>query len=205
MTEENMKTGEMIENPVIKQQLILCAAPEETGGRSVVVEYTYEPFAGNKGQLGHIHRYYHERFDILSGIGHYQIAGEEKTAHAGESFEVPVGTSHIHPWNEDGEVLRIRQTTKSLQPDLQGLNTAITAVETIAGLAREGKVNANGQPNLLQGAVVLNSLMPGSYSAGIPYPVQRVLLGLLAGIGRLFGYRASYPRFSSDLAMNKVG
>lgn len=200
-----MKTGEVIENPVIQQRLVLCVAPEETGGRSIVVEYTYEPFAGNKAQLAHIHRHYHERFDILSGTAHYQIAGQEKTAHVGESFEVPVGTSHVHPWNEDGEALRVRQTTESLQPDLEGLNTAIAAVETIAGLAREGKINANGQPNLLQGAVVLNSLMPGSYAAAIPYPIQRVLFAVLAGIGRLFGYRARYPRFSDNLAMSKGG
>jgi hypothetical protein len=46
--------------------------------------------------------------------------------------------------------------------------------------------------------------MPQSYTAGIPYGVQRRLIGILAAVGRLFGYRTRYPRFSDRLATSKA-
>jgi quercetin dioxygenase-like cupin family protein len=195
-----MKTGDVIENPAIGQRLVLCVSPEETGGRSLVVEYSYKPHTGNKGHLSHVHRTYKEHFEILAGTGRYQLDGQEKTAQAGDSFDVPLNTVHLHPWNDSAEELRIRQTTEALQPDLAGFNATLIAAETIAGLAQEGKIGTNGQPNLFQGAVILHSLMPQSYTAGIPYGVQRVLIGVLATVGRLLGYRASYSHFKNYLA-----
>lgn len=189
----SMKRGTVIDNPVIGQRLVVCVLPEETDGRSVVVEYTYRPHAGNKGHLAHIHRHYKEHFEILSGTARYQIGDEEKTAHAGDTFDVPPNTVHLHPWNDSADELQIRQTTESLRPDLKGLKATLVAAETIAALAREGKLNANGQPNLLQGAIILHSLMPQSFTAGVPYALQRVLLGGLAAVGRLFGYRLQSP------------
>ncbi len=187
--DSSIKRGTVIDNPVIGQRLVVCVPPDETGGRSVVVEYTYRPYAGSKGHLAHIHRHYKERFEILSGTARYRIGDEENTAVAGDAFDVPPNTSHLHPWNDSGEALHIRQTIESPQPDLEGLQATLVAAETIAALAHEGKLNTNGQPNLLQGAIILHSLMPQSFTAGVPYGVQRVLLAGLAAVGRLFGYR----------------
>jgi quercetin dioxygenase-like cupin family protein len=195
-----MKTGDVIENPAIGQRLVLCVSPEETGGRSLVVEYSYKPHAGNKGHLAHVHRQYKERFEILSGTARYQVDGKELIARTGDAFDVAVNSVHLHPWNDSAEELHVRQTTESLKPDLEGLNATLIAAETIAGLAHEGKIGANGQPNLFQGAVILGSLLPQSYTAGVPYGVQRVLIGVLATVGHLLGYRASYPRFKNHPA-----
>jgi hypothetical protein len=77
-----------------------------------------------------------------------------------------------------------------------------TLFETIAGLARAGKLNAKGFPSPLQGAVLAREFKdeitpardPGIPFAWLPLPVLRALLLLLAPIGRAHGYRAEYPR-----------
>jgi len=61
-------------------------------------------------------------------------------------------------------------------------------------LARDGKVNQNGRPNLLQSAVLACVYRQEWRLARPPYGIQVVLFGVLAPIGRLLGYRASYPR-----------
>ena len=81
-----------------------------------------------------------------------------------------------------------------LAPDSRGLSNALASAETLFELAHRGKVNANGQPNPLQAAVIFNDLLlPDSYAGGLPYAAQRVLFGLLAAAGKLLGYRSTVP------------
>ena len=50
-----------------------------------------------------------------------------------------------------------------------------------------------GLPNLLQIAVMAQAYRKEIAFGGMPILVQRLLFGVLAPIGRLLGYRASYP------------
>ena len=69
-----------------------------------------------------------------------------------------------------------------------------TAFETLAGLARDGKTNRAGAPkNLLQLALILRHFEGEIYFVQPPLAVQRVILGVLAKVARLLGYRAEYP------------
>ena len=48
-------------------------------------------------------------------------------------------------------------------------------------------------------AVIFNDLLlPQSYAAGLPYGVQRMAFPLLAGVGRLLGYRAVVAAAATD-------
>ena len=67
--------------------------------------------------------------------------------------------------------------------------------ETVFGLAEDGKVGKNGLPNLLQLAVLVP--LADSYDPKIPLPLMKLMIGVLGGIGRLLGYKASYPQYSS--------
>ena len=61
------------------------------------------------------------------------------------------------------------------------------------GLARDGKTNRAGAPkNPLQLALILREFEEEIYFVRPPLAVQRVILGALAFIGRLLGYRAEY-------------
>jgi hypothetical protein len=62
----------------------------------------------------------------------------------------------------------VRQTTTPNQPDVSGLERSGAALVTLFGLARDGKVDKNGLPNLLQLAVLVRSMMPYAYLDGMP-------------------------------------
>src|SRR5688500_5540455 len=67
------------------------------------------------------------------------------------------------------------------------------AFETLAGLARDGKTNMAGAPrNPLQLALILREFEEEIYFVRPRLAVQRVILGALAFIWRLLGYRAEY-------------
>jgi hypothetical protein len=66
-------------------------------------------------------------------------------------------------------------------------------LETVYALAADGKTNAKGMPNLLQSAVVGREHLDDYALPKLPLWAQRALFGLLAPIGRVAGYRATYP------------
>ena len=65
--------------------------------------------------------------------------------------------------------------TDASPADLRGLNAGLQAAITIQALARAGRVNAKGLPNLLQLGVLINTTMPATYLAGAPILMQRTL------------------------------
>lgn len=71
--------------------------------------------------------------------------------------------------------------------------------ETVCGLQRDGKSPVEGEkksPNPFQGALILTEY--DFYMAGMPITMQKIIFRPLAFVGRLLGYRASYPRYSDD-------
>jgi hypothetical protein len=66
--------------------------------------------------------------------------------------------------------------------------------ETFFGLARDGKTNKRGLPNLFQTAVLAADYQETQVL--LPFPVH-IFLKLLTPLARLVGYRSSYPQYSS--------
>jgi hypothetical protein len=101
---------------------------------------------------------------------------------------VPAGVGHTF-WiegEEDAHVL------VELRP---ALNTE-TFLETMYGLVSDGKADENGVPPLLQMAI-----LGPTYDTYLPSPpivLQKALFAVLAPVGRLMGYRASYPEYSGE-------
>jgi quercetin dioxygenase-like cupin family protein len=190
-----MAIDEWFVNEPMGQRARLLTLPSETGGRSFVMEYVNRPFAGRYAVPPHLHPTYRETFDILRGRARYRIGREERSASAGERVVLPAGAVHIHPWSESDEELHVRQTAEADPPDLRGLMASLQGAITIFGLAGAGRVNARGFPPLLQLAVIAETTMPATFIAGPPRIAQRLIFGLLAGLGRAAGYRASYPEF----------
>jgi len=192
-----MKPGDSFTNPITGMRVTVLQTTAETDGRAVTVEYRLRPHTGREFTRAHRHRIYAERFEILAGRAAYVCGNEERTAAAGETVVIPLDTTHVHPWNIGDEELVVRHTTEAIRPDRQTLDAALLGAETLFGLAHEGKVDANGQANPLQMAVLFNALLPNSYLPNVPLPAQRVLFAALAGLGRLLGYRLSYERFAA--------
>jgi mannose-6-phosphate isomerase-like protein (cupin superfamily) len=187
--------GTWFTNAAAGQRARLLKLPADTGGHSFILEYINEPYAGQYALPLHFHPTWTESFEILAGGARYRIGREERDAKPGEIVVMPPGVAHLHPWSSGNAELHVRHHAAANPPDLRGLTASLQAIVTIFGLAGQGRVNRRGAPNPLQLAVLAQATMPATYLAGLPIPVQRVLIAGLASLGRGFGYRLSYPEF----------
>jgi hypothetical protein len=97
-----------------------------------------------------------------------------------------MGAAHRNPWNDSNEPLLFRHETS---PEY---GSEVFFV-SLFSLARDGKTNAQGQVDPLQIIVIGASLKSQTYPTGIPVLIQRLMLPLLAAIGRRLGYPSQYP------------
>jgi mannose-6-phosphate isomerase-like protein (cupin superfamily) len=176
--------GQCLENPITGERIVFLQTAQESEGARVVIDHFLRPHTPTFSE--HVQLNQEERFEIISGSASYRINGVKRQAHAGEIIIVPPGTPHMNPWNESDTDLHFRHTTS---PDLGSERF----FETLFSLARDGKTNARGEVNLLQVIVIGDALASQTYRTGIPMSVQRVLIRVLAVIGRWLGYRAHYP------------
>lgn len=189
-TEKSMVVGESqgIENPIAGERVTFLRRGEDTDGELVELELVADPFAA--GPPEHVHENQDESFEILAGTVTGTLDGEPFTASAGESFVISAGTPHRW-WNDGHEALRARVEVRPAMEIAEFL-------ETVYGLAADGKTNAKGIPNPLQMAVIADHYWETNHLVSPPAPIQKLVFGLLAPIGRLIGYRASYPEYSSQ-------
>lgn len=191
-----IRAGDVTENPILGIRILLCKTEVETGGTGFELEYFIQPHAGRES-VGHLHQWWTEQFEILSGSARYVLGGKELTAPPGAVLLFPPNITHIHPWNDGAHELHMRQIDRFDHPSPAAVRDTLNVYATLYGLARAGKVNKAGLPNPLQLAVMLHRLQRhGGYIAGIPPVVQRGLFGGLAGIGRVLGYQPSYPTYT---------
>jgi quercetin dioxygenase-like cupin family protein len=178
----------------------ILESSRDTNDRSLRGDY----FAAPRAKVPeHVHREQEERFEVVSGTLGLRVGGREMTLSPGQSAVGPPGVPHKW-WNpsEDEEV--------HLLVGLRPGRDVETWLETLLGLARDGKTTRTGIPkNPLQLAVMLDELGRWAYVTGVPMPVQKVLLvplASLAFVGRLLGYKASYPEYSgSELPLGIEG
>ena len=174
--------GVVLENPVTGQRIVFEQTAGDTDGELLEVESVYTQPTPSRPPV-HYHPAQEEHFEVLAGKLCVIIDGERKTLDEGETLVVPEGTPHTM-WAESAGVRVGWQTRPALETE--------AFFETVYGLARDGKVNSKGTPNLLQSAVIARSYAREFRLASPPWPVQRLLFAVLAPIGKLLGYRATY-------------
>ena len=159
---------------------------QDTDGDLLRLDYFMRPHGFVP--VEHVHLRQEERFEVLSGTPRFRVAGEERDASPGQKVVIPSETPHVL-WNpRDEEIHLIIELRPALRTE--------TVFGTGFGLARDGKTDRKGWPTLLQLAV-----LAGEYKDEL-VPANRLLraasanAGLLAPVGRLFGYRARYERYS---------
>jgi quercetin dioxygenase-like cupin family protein len=178
------KAGDELLNPVTGLRTVFRKTAAETSGELLQVDWIGEP-SWTTGP-DHIHPRQEERFEVLSGRLGLRADGIERVHGAGDVIVVSAGSPHA-AWNAgDDEVHVLVDFRPALRTE--------TAFETLAGLARDGKTNRAGVPkNPLQLALILREFEKEIYFVRPPLAIQRVILGALAFVGRLLGYRAEYP------------
>ena len=180
------QTQHVISNPVIGHRITFLQTAEETNGELLQVEYAVEqPEKKPKIPL-HAHFRCEERFEVVEGTLGVVLDGAQQILACGESVTIAPGIAHTF-WNAgDGEMRFIT--------DVRPPGGLQTYWETVFGLACDGKVNANGMPNLLQLGVV--APLADSYDPRLSKVMSRALIAVLGQIGRLWGYKARYPHYS---------
>src|SRR3712207_3922317 len=178
------KAGDELVNPVTGLRTVFRKTAQETSGELLQVDWIGEP--GWTTGPDHVHPRQEERFEVLSGRLGLRVGGVERLHSAGDVIMAPAGSPHA-AWNAgDDEVHVLVDFRPALRTE--------RAFETLAALARDGKTNRAGAPkNPLLLARVLREFEEEIYFVRPPLAVQRVILGALARVARLLGYRAEYP------------
>lgn len=177
--------GKTITNPINGDSYEFIETAKDTNGDSV----TIKAVINSKGQLvpNHFHVFQDETFEVISGQLTVFYGGQIKKLSAGEKITLPKNIPHNHYNNEDTAVTYIHSVRPALDFDF--------LIENLAGLAADGK-SKNGKYGLIQELVSLKYFDSKSYLADIPVAAQKVLMNIIAPIGRLFGYRAIYKKYS---------
>lgn len=179
------KAGDVFENPITGEWAVVRVGTEETGGDLIISDLHVSP--GGRVAAEHVHPVGNEWFTVHSGKVAFRLDGRESVAELGERLHVSPGTRHDW-WNAGDEeahvVVEFRPAARFEE-----------AISTTFGLARDGKTNAKGMPNLLQLALVAREFEDVLYFTSPPRPVQKVLFAVLAPVARLLGYKGKYPEY----------
>jgi hypothetical protein len=200
-----IRAGFTIISPLTHSQTTVLQSDAETKGMGWLLEVHCVPTAG-PDITEHFHTTWTERFTILQGTAYYRLDGVQHTAVAGDVFVAHPGQRHIHPWNAGDTELVYQQQDDFGRSTPDAVQDVIGVFATVAGLARDGKVDAQGRPkNPLQLAATLTILNKhGGYDASVPIAVQKVLVATLGRLATALGYRGVYPRFVADSTERSV-
>jgi mannose-6-phosphate isomerase-like protein (cupin superfamily) len=166
----------------------------DTDDGSLRFDYSAPPLA-NVSE--HVHRFQEERTEVVSGTLGMRVGGQELLLTAGQKAVGPPGVPHAW-WNPSGEE-EVRFVSE-IRPGLE----VETFFETLLGLARDGKTIGPVPRNPLQLAVLAYEVA----SWLVLRPVEKVLfapVAALAIVGRFFGYRASYLKYSGPSGTATTG
>jgi quercetin dioxygenase-like cupin family protein len=193
------KTGDVIENPITGERITFLKTTRETNGELLRYEYILPPgFTIPE----HIHPQQEERHEVLSGTLRGSVGGQERDYGEGERVVGPAGVPHA--WQNPNPHQEVRIVSE-ISPPL----AFETLFETYCGLARDGKITKQGIPrNPLQLAVLIDETRGMFYSTRVPIAVQEAFLavvGVVASVGRLLGYKARYPLYSGPEESSQRG
>ena len=158
---------------------------KDTDGQLLEMETAYP--AHSPEPPPHYHPFQEEDFVVLTGEMTVRLDGQLRILRQGDTLHIPKNQVHSM-WNHTGNKAVVNW---KVRPALD----SEYLFETATGLANAGKTNAQGTPDILQSALLMNRFSQVFRLAKPPYPVQRFVFGLLALPGRLFGKSGWYAAY----------
>lgn len=177
--------GQILTNPDSGDIYEFLETAKDTNGQRVTIKMTLK----SKGKLvpDHYHALQEEQFEVLSGDLTILLDGKTQVLSKGKKLTLPINKPHNHYNTNNEPVVFIQSVTPALDFDY--------LLENIIGLTIDGKM-PNGKAGLMQELVTLKYLDSKSYLASIPQGIQQFLMNVVGPIGRMFGYRAIYKKYS---------
>lgn len=176
------QSGSEIFNPRTGQRTRFLQTAADTGGKLLRIETFHPPHGAAEPE--HVHPFQQSRCEVVSGTLCFRIEGNVRSAGPGESVDIPANVPHYF-WNESGEEVHAVQ---EFRPAMKTEDF----FDTYFALARAGKLNEKGLPNLLHMAVIMREYDQEIRVLQPPRLVQKLLMWTLTPIGRLLGYRGTY-------------
>jgi mannose-6-phosphate isomerase-like protein (cupin superfamily) len=180
------RAGDVLENPATGERLVFLRTAADGDGEALEYELEFVPrgFAARD----HLHPRQEERHEVLEGSLGIVVGGRERRLGPGDVEVVPVGTPHRIFATQDAPLKARFASRPALESEV--------LLETLFGLARDGKAGKSGDPPLLQLAVIFDEFADLGRPTKPPPAVQRALFAPLAALGRARGYRARYAEYS---------
>ena len=180
-----MRAGEIYENRVQGDRIVVREGSEDTGGERLVADLYVRPGGAVAGR--HVHSYITERFEVLEGSVGLHLDGQDEIAGPGRRVEVPPGA--VHAWWNAGE------DEAHVLVEARPAERFEFMIQSVYGLANDGKTNAKGVPRPLPLSLFASEFRREMELTSPPRMVQRLLFALLAPIARARGYRAIDPAY----------
>jgi len=188
------RAGDVYENPVTGERVVMRVGTEESGGDLLVADLYVRPGGAVAGE--HVHERIEEWFTVRKGRIGFRLDGRETVAPYNERMHVPAGMAH--DWWNAGEDEAHVVVEVAPGARFEGM------IKNLYGLAQDGKTNEQGMPSLLQAALFAREFEDVLRFTKPPRPVQQVLFAALAPIARFLGYRGSYPEYLERGPSEKV-
>lgn len=175
--------GQQISNPEIGERLRFLQTAADTGGALLETEQWLQ--GGGGVAIRHRHPSQEEQFEVLDGELEVECAGEVRVLGAGESITIPPDVPHRFSNPGTGEVHFVGRVRPAL--GTEGL------FEALALLAARRSAGPEARLSLAALAPVLFRYRREVAAPGVPLPVQRAVLGVLALFARAAGRRTRGP------------
>ncbi len=150
-------------------------------------ERSFAPRTGHADP--HRHDDLTQTWDALSGEGLIEVEGEEREFRTGDRVAISPGTPHRDPWNPSSAELHVRGIFEPVTDFIEAYAEAY-----VYHLTDGGRLNDQDELPLLQIFVTSRATNGRSWADSPPVAIQKASLPLLAAVGRLRGYKPSYPR-----------
>ena len=167
--------GDTYTNPVNGERLVFTTTSGQTGGCLLRVRLTSR--SGWASPPRHVHPAATERFMVHEGALRIATGRSMQVVHAGEELTAPPGVAH--GYEVHGEC------PATFDVELTPARNMEQFFERVYRLAEAGGMDSTGQPSLLRIAPIAAEHVDDVALPGVPLPVQRLLLRLLAPLGRL--------------------
>lgn len=177
-----IKQGDTIINIRTGQKMTFLETWAETNGTQLKIDCV-SPVSSTR-EKSHTHPYQENRFTILKGTLQFTINEKEQLARVGDIISVPKNTPHSFYNSGNTDAHYIQDFYPALKID--------SLFETFFILARDGKLNKNGTPNILRTALILLNFEKEIRLSKPNWVLQKFIFVLLAPIAKLMGYKAVY-------------